>query len=143
MPYTDLNLKKSYMERSALRRRGEYKVCIKCGENKHEKEFMLKRDRPRQRNRRSSYCHPCRKIYNRENMWKRKYNLTPLEYKELFDKQKGKCAICDQESWRLCVDHHHVSNKVRSLLCVSCNTMIGSAFENPDILQRAINYLSD
>ena len=42
---------------------------------------------------------------------------------------------------KLCVDHNHATGKVRKLLCHDCNTMIGKAKEDIQILESAINYL--
>jgi hypothetical protein len=42
------------------------------------------------------------------------------------NEQEGKCAICQRHqnelTRTLCVDHDHKTNKVRALLCITCNT---------------------
>lgn len=78
-----------------------------------------------------------------------KYKITVEEYKELFEKQKGCCAICLQPGvFRLYtgtkglgIDHCHVTGRVRGLLCRQCNVLLGYARDNPEILQRAAKYL--
>lgn len=57
----------------------------------------------------------------------RKYSLTVEQYEALFVTQKGRCAICGKKrTWRaLAVDHCHITNKVRSLLCATCNNHLG------------------
>ena len=63
--------------------------------------------------------------------------------------QNGLCAICGREPngkgghARLHVDHCHASSKVRGLLCGNCNTMIGLAAEDPQVLLAAVEYLTN
>jgi hypothetical protein len=75
---------------------------------------------------------------------KSKYGITLNEYMEMFNEQKGNCAICGRNQKmfkkRLCVDHCHKTKKVRGLLCPSCNMSLGK-FKNIEILESAINYL--
>lgn len=75
-----------------------------------------------------------------------KYGLSRDEYNNLFTKQNGKCAICkisqDQLSKTLAVDHNHITQKVRGLLCTKCNLMLGFAADRIEILQAAMEYLN-
>src|SRR5271165_2172593 len=66
------------------------------------------------------------RIKNRNR--KREYGITPEEWKRLYDGQGGTCAICcgRGEPKGLCVDHDHVTGRVRGLLCNGCNTAIGT-----------------
>lgn len=78
----------------------------------------------------------------------RKYGLTAEEYKQLIDKQGGKCAICganigNAEGDRLYVDHDHATGKVRGLLCTNCNLGLGKFQDSVQLLQKAILYLGD
>jgi len=41
----------------------------------------------------------------------------------------------------LCLDHNHLSNKVREFLCFDCNTMIGNFKESIETIESAIKYL--
>jgi len=85
------------------------------------------------------------KPYQRSNQLLRKFGLTIEQYEGMKEKQQNKCAICGSSStgngkdW--CVDHSHTTNKVRGLLCNSCNLIIGHANDNVDILEKAIAYL--
>lgn len=77
------------------------------------------------------------------------YNLTPEAYTELYNKQRGLCAICNKENLKkgkaaeLCVDHCHTTGKVRGLLCHTCNQMLGLSHDDVGVLGNAIKYLND
>ena len=60
-------------------------------------------------------------------------------------KQNNKCLICetDLNNVRKCVDHCHKTNKVRGVLCNSCNAVLGFARDDINILNNAINYLKN
>ncbi len=64
------------------------------------------------------------------NRIKYQYGLSAQTYRELFDMQKGRCAICQvsQEDLgaRLEVDHCHGSGEPRGLLCGACNRGLGA-----------------
>jgi Fe-S-cluster containining protein len=69
------------------------------------------------------------------------YGITPAQYDELYIKQHGKCAICGKHQDRLFVDHCHKTNKVRELLCRTCNTALGMASDNPNLLKKMADYI--
>ncbi len=68
------------------------------------------------------------------------------EYDKMFDEQQGCCKICKTNirylNRGLMVDHCHITYKVRGLLCNNCNTILGMAKDNRDILNECINYLN-
>jgi hypothetical protein len=39
------------------------------------------------------------------------------------------------------LDHDHVTGAFRGFICDSCNTGMGKFRDNPDLMQRAIDYL--
>ena len=41
------------------------------------------------------------------------------------------------------VDHSHITNEVRGLLCSKCNSLLGMANDDIEILKKAIEYLKD
>jgi hypothetical protein len=83
------------------------------------------------------------KLARIEQKLKARYGITKQQYDGLFERQQGKCAICNQKfsSRKLDVDHAHTTNLVRGLLCRACNIMIGLAKERPEIFHAAANYL--
>jgi hypothetical protein len=88
-------------------------------------------------------------IVNRRGTLKSKYGLTPEDYMDRWDLQKGRCAVCktknawygDPRKQVFDVDHNHETGKVRGLLCNPCNTMLGNAQENPGRLRSGAEYL--
>ena len=73
---------------------------------------------------------------------KYKYDVTLDEYNLFLKKQNGICAIC-KSSKATCVDHNHITKKVRGLLCIRCNTGIGMLQDNLKFLSNAISYLKN
>lgn len=71
----------------------------------------------------------------------RKYDLTPEQYKELYSRQNGRCAICGAENPD-CIDHDHISGTVRGLLCRPCNYGLGHFKDRSDFLIKAANYVN-
>lgn len=96
------------------------------------------------------------KAYNKER-WKTQkllkphlktlYNLSLEEHQELLVKQSYCCKGCGQHesilSRPLCVDHCHTTNKVRGLLCSSCNSAIGFVKDDVTVLLNLIEYLKN
>jgi Recombination endonuclease VII len=74
-----------------------------------------------------------------------KYNfgITIEDFEKLLEKQDGACAVCKTSFTKTPhVDHDHSSNKVRGLLCLSCNTALGNMRDSVEILAAAIEYLN-
>lgn len=88
--------------------------------------------------------HPWTPEYARERKLKSAYGLTIEDYNRMLRKQGGTCAICFRppNGERLVVDHDHIQNKVRGLLCSRCNKGIGMLEDNPRLLSKAVTYLN-
>jgi hypothetical protein len=64
------------------------------------------------------------------------------EVEEMRRRQNDLCAICGVNvSEDFHVDHDHASGRVRELLCMKCNTLLGHSSDSIDVLKRAIQYL--
>jgi len=73
---------------------------------------------------------------------KNRYGITKEDYILMFNKQKGLCAICEEKKdYNLHIDHCHSTNKVRGLLCGTCNRALGLLKDNTYFLGNAIKYL--
>ena len=76
---------------------------------------------------------------------KKVYGITEDDYNKMYITQNGKCAICgihqNNLKRRLSVDHDHINGRVRGLLCHHCNTILGMAKDDSEILESALIYL--
>lgn len=81
--------------------------------------------------------------YNKVYKLKNKYNLTIEQVATLLIKQDYKCLICGRSliDIKQCVDHDHTTGKIRGILCNWCNVGLGSFFDNPELTNRATEYL--
>lgn len=108
----------------------------------------------------ASYCRPCSRVkyreYNKNRPeprnrsayileWKRLnyFGVTRYQLRELLDDQDGVCAICGRVlDWRkMHVDHDHIVNQVRGLLCYKCNIGLGHFDDDSDLILGALKYL--
>lgn len=86
------------------------------------------------------------KEYSRKAILKR-FGITQEDYDRMFQMQEGKCKICgtqeiNRDKKYFCVDHNHETGEVRGLLCHNCNVAIGLMKDSPELLNKAINYLT-
>ncbi len=86
----------------------------------------------------------------RQYSLKRYYGLSLNDYAEMYRLQNGVCGICkcqEVEKDRhgnvrvLAVDHCHKTGSVRELLCYSCNSMLGQARDNIEVLLAGADYI--
>ena len=73
----------------------------------------------------------------------RKYGLSLEEFQLLSKLQNDSCPGCLRclTAVKVCVDHDHVTGKVRGLLCNECNLALGWARDNLETLLRLGVYL--
>lgn len=134
------------------------KVCKGCGQEKPIADFG--RDKYR-KDGHVDYCQECRaeqrlqrKLkYPNFSMYQNKrlkYGLSEEQFESMLKEQEGKCAICGNPEFKrngkgeinsLSVDHDHTTLKNRQLLCNLCNAAIGMLRDDPEIAQRAADYL--
>jgi len=84
--------------------------------------------------------------HNSDTWLRKKYDITRDVYDKMLARQGGMCAICGTSRPSrpsFCVDHDHDTGRVRGLLCVTCNSILGYAHDDPLMLDRAIGYLAD
>ena len=119
---------------------------------------------------RESYCDPCRRARGAERAKRCWRNASPERRAELLAAnrawrllhrnglrveewdarlaaQGGGCAICGAPkgrhgTFRLVVDHDHVTGAIRGLLCDRCNRAIGLLGDSVETLTRAAAYLA-
>lgn len=71
------------------------------------------------------------------------YGITLEKFNKMMLEQNNCCAICKKayKEKSLCVDHCHVTGKVRGLLCNKCNKALGLLNDNCELLKTAASYL--
>jgi hypothetical protein len=75
---------------------------------------------------------------------KSRYGITDAQFDQLLFAQGGRCKICGTSDFPYrgpCVDHDHITKKVRGILCFNCNRGIGAFKESPALLEKALAYL--
>lgn len=74
-----------------------------------------------------------------------RYGISAETYKDMLLNQSNACKICGyipEEGGRaLAIDHCHNTNKVRGLLCTTCNIGLGDFKDDPKLLIAAANYI--
>lgn len=118
---------------------GLHSFCKDCMSAAASRRFQADRERILQRSRDYQRKHPERR---RAGRLKARFGITPDEYKSLYAKQNGRCAICEAPHAVLHVDHDHATKRIRGLLCFLCNTGIGSFRDSVEALRAAARYLS-
>jgi hypothetical protein len=106
--------------------------------------FQLRRDTKKYR----PNCECCRGKQTAAH----RYKVTVGFIDALRESQDNSCAICKTPADEiphtafkhnpLVIDHDHVTGEIRGLLCPTCNSMLGHAKDDPQILQSAIQYLT-
>ena len=72
----------------------------------------------------------------------RRYGITAIEYLGMLISQHHRCAIC-QHIRPLHIDHCHATGKVRGLVCITCNTVMGMYKDDPDRLRATADYIEE
>jgi len=117
--------------------KGGYKKCSGCG------KFMPKTDFTEDVGRAdglSGYCRDC----NKNNQLKSRFGITIDEFNHMKATQDNRCPGCMrllEPKLKPAVDHDHETGEIREVLCLNCNTILGSAHDNIRTLGNLIKYL--
>lgn len=109
------------------------KICVK---NKSKERYPFQKKRiynPENSKRYRKNLSPENKsrqaLSKRRSFLKQKYGITLEMYISMLESQNHKCAICDKSALSLkkalAVDHNHITDKVRGLVCAPCNRILG------------------
>lgn len=134
------------------------KKCRECGRELDVSAFYTDRSQKDHKTRR---CKECIKKYEME--WRRihgcrdkgdyprkyrlkEYGLTLEDFREMLKKQEGKCYLCGASDPKgrgknFHVDHDHKTNRVRALLCSTCNMGLGFLRDDPELMRKAAEYV--
>lgn len=130
------------------------KTCNCCNQTKSTTEFYKNKAKA---DGLTIYCKECSKekertVYKKNPQIKKFRNkkhilesaeksITFETFTRMLHEQDNKCGICECVMETPYIDHNHNTGLVRMLLCHHCNTMIGMAKENKNILENAIKYI--
>ena len=104
------------------------KICEICG-----KEFIAKSST-------AKWCKNCIPNKHARTIYER-YGLLPQQEKELKEKNKGICPICNKRKATV-IDHDHKTGNVRGYICSKCN--LGLYFIEDEELNYNMNkYLKE
>lgn len=138
------------------------KICSKCKKTKSYEDFSLSgkskdgycyfcKECAKDVSKEWVLTNPSRRAKNQKEYHERKkeilsekrrfriYGLTPKDFTEIISKQKGKCALCEipfKSKKFTHIDHCHATGKVRGILCMKCNVLIGYMEKNNHLLEK-------
>lgn len=78
--------------------------------------------------------------WNKDYNLRRRYSLTAEQYENLLQTAGFRCQICEGTKF-LCVDHDHITGKIRGMICSGCNVGLGHFKDSEIVLQAALDYL--
>ncbi len=146
----------SEFNKDKTRKDGMHRECRECCKSRNKTRRANSFKSPEAR---KEYLDK-KKKYNRsvgyyDNYFRKKFGITYEEVKSMFDAQFGRCAnrACSKEIVfyhdnehgrahpnRACLDHDHASGKVRALLCMSCNTVLGTLESKENVVLGLLEY---
>ena len=101
------------------------------GQKVAKAKYKRKKDRP-----------DAKEYFEDQYLW-RTYKLRRKDKERMYLAQNGCCAICKQPISfnNVHVDHNHITDKIRELLCPPCNTFVGHIENKPNLIESIIKYL--
>ena len=134
------------------------KKCARCSVIKSDTSFYPRKNA---KDGLRGWCKECCSFYQstirREVIWARnlwyRFGITPDDFDKMFIQQNGRCALCGRpepdvqygRTRKLNVDHDHKTGRVRGLLCVQCNTLLGhlEKMEMSGFFEKAREYRTE
>ncbi len=115
---------------------GRQSACRECSRDWHRAnpDYVRRKNQQHRQNNPDYYLNWARR---------KKYGLTPQDISDMRESQRGLCSGCVRplKEFKECVDHCHLTGKVRGLLCSDCNVSIGRLRDDPLTLRRLAEYL--
>jgi len=98
------------------------------------------------------YCtETCASYARINNYYIKTYGISGAEALEMYNKQKGKCKICNGVGFKmnkgckisLVLDHCHHRDVPRGWLCSNCNRALGLFKDDCKVMKEAIKYVNE
>ena len=147
MAYTAEELvqrRRKWGRESARRRRARDPVGAREAYRRYRKE---RPDQTREHDRRYRKRHPEKiRLIARRSHLRCCHGITPEDYEQLLQANGGKCWLCGTtspgKSKHFHIDHNHITNDIRGLLCFDCNVNIVGHMEKHGVTPKMLtNYL--
>lgn len=138
----------------------ESRPCVRCGKKytKLDKQWVFYKGHATRSDGtiKERICIKCKKIRDSEYGRARyarirkdyygKPGISLEVYNKILLSQNGVCAICKsavipKRMRYMCIDHDHVTGKIRGILCSRCNSGLGLLMDSITNLESAIQYL--
>lgn len=158
MPYKDREKRRAAEARYRSASTGKVKARQKRWRDKHKSTIKAKikvwnganADRVRAKHKEWAQKNVAKmRQSQRDSARKKTYGIDRATYERKLAEQGGVCAICEQPERTvingrvidLAVDHDHLTDDIRDLLCSSCNGALGLVKDSISILEAMIEYL--
>lgn len=138
--FCSLQCYKDFRSKRIVTNNNSTKICSTCGQKNNISEYLNRKDT---KDRLSPQCTECRKI----TVLQSKYHLSKAEARFYYHKQQNdKCDCCGlsaKDNLHKCgnslhIDHDHKTGKIRGILCLSCNLLLGRLDDSVDYLYLKI-----
>lgn len=110
------------------------KWCFDCQSWKDAGSFTIDKSRVGGL---TSRCRPCIAVASRAST----YKMTRGEMKTMLAAAADGCPICLRPMDKPVIDHCHDTDRVRGLICDTCNRGLGMFGDDPDRIRRALSHL--
>mgnify|MGYP001370249272 CR=1 FL=1 len=116
----------------------------------HRKWYAENKDKARASAKRYKDAHKDDRRMNRKatdsdrfSYIRRTYGVKKEDFIRLYEAFNGRCGMCKKNLTirSACVDHSHVTNKVRGLLCRNCNVGLGLIGDTVESAKNAVEHL--
>ena len=110
------------------------KTWMKANRALNRSAYLIRERRSRNKRRKELGNVEWQRRQKRYNLWN-SFRMTFEQYEMILKAQQGRCAICKiilKPGTKQChIDHDHRTNKIRGVLCNSCNRSMISIDRNP------------